>query len=274
MKVYISADIEGVSNVVSREETGTAGFDFNRARERMTREVIAAMDGAREAGATGFVVSDSHGSGLNIIPEMMPRDAELVRSWPRPLMMMEGIQTGGFRCAFLIGYHAGAQWNAGVLAHTLAGKQILSLRANGNEWPEAGLSAAVAGEFGVPVTLLSGDDAFLAETERLFGPFQSVMTKSVIGFFSARSKSPQAVEADLRAKAAAAFVDAKNVRPFLVDGPLTIDLTLKFPAATEVLCLLPTFERVGATGVRFQAKNAVEASRVLQFVLMTVTSMM
>ncbi|MEI9995583.1 MAG: M55 family metallopeptidase [Rhizomicrobium sp.] len=265
MRVYISADIEGIAAVTSREETGTVGFDFHRARERMTGEVLAAIAGARANGATGFVVSDSHGSGLNLIPERFAEDTELVRSWPRPLGMMQGIESGTFACAFLLGYHAGAASPGGTLAHTLSSRGLHALKINGLDLSEAGLSAAVAGQFGVPITLMSGDDVFIAETARLLGGLESVVTKRSTGYFSVHSKTPMLVERELRAAAGAALRRSTDTKPFSPEPPFHAEVTFKAPLAAELFCYLPGFVRVGACGVRFDAKDAVTLNRIMQF---------
>lgn len=269
MRVFISSDIEGVAGVVSREETATAGFDWGRARERMTREVLAAVEGARSAGADGFVVADSHGSGLNLIPEMMPADVELVRAWPRPLLMMEGIDQGRFACAFLLGYHAGAGWGAGGLAHSFSSRLISGLAVNGRDMPEAGVSAAVAGQFGAPVALVSGDDACIAETTALLGPVETVTTKRTLGLFSAAVRPPAAVEADLAAAAARAVARTGALAPWRLDGPLVVDVELKAAIMAETLAYLPVFERRGPYGVRFEAADAAQLCRYLQFFIQT-----
>ncbi len=91
IKIYISADMEGVVGVVTNEQLGPQGFEYARFREFMTQEVNAAIEGALEAGATEIIVSDSHGNGQNLLIEKLPKNILLVRSWPRPLMMMQGI---------------------------------------------------------------------------------------------------------------------------------------------------------------------------------------
>ncbi|MDH5588719.1 MAG: M55 family metallopeptidase, partial [Gemmatimonadota bacterium] len=91
LRVYISADMEGVVGTVTGDQLGPGGFEYQRFREIMTREVNAAIAAARAAGATEILVSDSHGNGENLLVEMLPQDIQLVRAWPRPLMMMEGI---------------------------------------------------------------------------------------------------------------------------------------------------------------------------------------
>ena len=91
MKIYISADMEGVAGVVTDAQLGPEGFEYQRFREFMTAEVVAAIDAARMAGATEILVSDSHGNGQNLLIEKLPDDVMIVRSWPRELGMMEGI---------------------------------------------------------------------------------------------------------------------------------------------------------------------------------------
>src|SRR5215470_2773145 len=91
LRVYISADMEGVAGVVTSDQLGPPGFEYERFRGFMTNEVLAAIEGARAAGATEFLVSDSHGNGENLLIERFPKDVQIVRSWPRPLAMMQGI---------------------------------------------------------------------------------------------------------------------------------------------------------------------------------------
>jgi len=167
MRLYISADIEGVAGVVTFHQTGPKSFEYERARRWMTGEVVAACHAARDCGVTDIVVSDSHGSGENLLLEEFPAGVQIVRSWPRPLAMMQGLEIGPFDAAFLLGYHAGAHHEAGVIAHTMTG-QILELRLNGVQASETVLSAAIASHFGVPVAMVSGDDAYCAHAGEVF----------------------------------------------------------------------------------------------------------
>src|SRR5919106_5894 len=106
MKIYISADMEGVVGAVTNEQLGPQGFEYHRFREFMTQEVNAAIEAAFEAGATQIVISDSHGNGQNLLIEKLPKNVLLVRAWPRPLMMMQGIDET-FAGVIFIGYHTG-----------------------------------------------------------------------------------------------------------------------------------------------------------------------
>src|SRR5512143_1229947 len=83
LKVYISVDMEGIAGVVTSDQLGPTGFEYDRAREFMTGEALAAIAGAKEAGATEIVVSDSHGNGESLLIDRFPDDVRIVRSWPR-----------------------------------------------------------------------------------------------------------------------------------------------------------------------------------------------
>ena len=168
LKVYISADMEGVAGVVSGDQLSPSAFEYERFRGFMTAEVLAAIQGARDAGATSIVVSDSHGNGENILIERLPDDVTLVRSWPRPLMMMQGIDSS-FSAAVFIGYHASTTNTVGVRAHTISSALLTRVELNGVAVPEAGINAAIAAHFGVPVVMVSGDEAAVTETQKLLG---------------------------------------------------------------------------------------------------------
>ncbi len=272
-RIFICADIEGVAGVVSREETLITGSDWQRARERMTMEVLAAIDGARTVGATGFTVADSHGTATNIIPEMLPDDAELVRGGPRPLMMMEGVDYGPFACAFLLGHHAGIGQLRGGLAHSFSSRLISTLRVNDRDLPECALNAAIAGQYSTPVTLVTGDDVCINEAVDWLGPVETVTTKRSIGYFAASGAPPARVRDDIRAAAGQAMIRAGEISPFILSGPLIVDLTLKWPLMAETLAYLPTFERTGALSVRFEAADAATLAKQLQFLLTVLPSL-
>ena len=162
LKVYISADMEGVAGVVSQDQLGPKGFEYSQFRKFMTAEVNAAIEAARDVGTTEIVVSDSHGNGLNLLLDALPQDIQVVRSWPRPLGMMEGIDDS-FDAAIFIGYHASAGNIDGIAAHTVSGADFSSVRINGIEMTEGGMNALIAEHFGVPVVMISGDDAAVRE---------------------------------------------------------------------------------------------------------------
>src|SRR5690242_15375636 len=91
MKVYISVDMEGVAGVVTADQLGPGGFEYERFRHFMTNETLAAVNAARGAGATEIVVSDSHGNGESLLIDEFPKEVRIVRSWPRHGGMMAGL---------------------------------------------------------------------------------------------------------------------------------------------------------------------------------------
>ena len=127
---YISVDMEGVAGVVTADQLLPGGFEYERFRGFMTAEALAAIQGARDAGATEFVVSDSHGNQENMLIEQFPADATIIRSSPRPLGMMEGIDSS-FAAVVFIGYHASTTSPAGVRAHTFSSASLTAVQLNG-----------------------------------------------------------------------------------------------------------------------------------------------
>src|ERR1041385_6968357 len=189
LKIYISADMEGVVGVVTADQLGPQGFEYGRFREFMTEEVKAATEAAFEAGATEIVISDSHGNGENLLIEKLPRNVTIVRSWPRPLMIMEGIDET-FDGAIFIGYHSSTTNPSGVRAHTISSARLADVRLNGTSMPEAGINAAIAGRFNVPVIMISGDDAIVKEATDLLGNIEGATVKWAVSFHAAKTLTP------------------------------------------------------------------------------------
>ncbi len=263
-KVYISADMEGVAGVVTGDQLGPPGFEYERFRGFMTDEVLAAIEGARAAGATEFLVSDSHGNGENLLIERFPKDVQIVRSWPRPLAMMQGID-GTFEAALFVGYHASTTNPEGVRAHTMSSAHLADLRLNGVSMPEAGLNAAIAGHYGVPVAMISGDDAIVKEAQALLGPIGGAVVKWNYGFHSARTLTPAAACDVIREAARRAMAEPRR-KPYVVTVPVTLDLRFKNYRPAEVLAYLPIVERTDAHAIRFRGKDVLEVTRFLEFV--------
>ena len=156
MKIFISADIEGVCGVFHTRQTGENSSEYERAKKLLTEEVNAAIEGALEAGAEEILVNDSHGSMRNIILEDLNPAARLISGFPKPLVMMEGIDNS-FDGALLIGYHAMSR-TRGILANTINGFTFHSIKMNGVAYGETEINAALAAHFHVPVIMASGDD--------------------------------------------------------------------------------------------------------------------
>ncbi len=266
LKVFISADLEGVAGAVSAEQLGPSGFEYQRFREFMTAEVLAAIEGARSAGATEILVADSHGNGQNLLIEQLPSDVMVVRSFPRPLMMMQGIDST-FDAAIFLGYHSSTTNPEGVRAHTMSSANLAAVVLNGTPMPEAGVNAAIAGHFGVPVVMISGDDAAVAEARALIGDLEGAVVKRAISFHSAMTMTPAAAVALIREKVATGLARRGDIPPYRVQTPARLDITFKNYRPAELLSYLPNVERTDAHSVRFVGRDMIEISKFLEFIL-------
>ena len=264
LKVYISADMEGVVGVVTGDQLGPGGFEYGRFRAFMTAEVNAAIQAARDAGATEIVVSDSHGNGENLLIEDLPSDIELIRSWPRPLMMMEGIDST-FDAAIFIGYHTSTTNTQGVRAHTISSANLTAVRINGVEMLEASINAAIAGDFGVPVVMISGDDAVVEEARRVVGDMEGAVVKHSLGFHSARTIMPEAAYTLIGERVRAALGRLDDFEPYRMEGPVELEISFKNYMPAEVMAYLPNVERVDAHTIRFVGRDMTEVSRFIAF---------
>lgn len=264
LKVFISADMEGIAGVVTGDQLGPPGFEYERFRGFMTAEVLAAIQGARDAGATTIVVADAHGNGQNLLIERFADDVTVVRSWPRPLGMMQGIDSS-FAAAVFIGYHAGTTNTAGVRAHTLSSATLTSVALNGITVPEAGLSAAIAGHFGVPVVAISGDDVAVAEAQALLGRIEGAVVKRAVSFHSAATMTPAAAQSLVRATVKAGIERRGELRPYVLRAPVRLEVGFKHYRPVELLGYLSIVERTGAHAIRFSGRDILEVSRFLEF---------
>lgn len=264
-RLYISADIEGVAGVTTMEHLTPKGFEYNQAREWMTAEVAAAADAAFDSGIDEIVVSDSHGNGQSLLLEKLPDNMQVVRSWPRPLCMMEGVDVGEYVGAMLIGYHSGASDLRGVLAHTLHGGAISEVRLNGQVASETVISAATAAHFGVPVIMVSGCDAYIEHAQSVLEGVEGVVTKWSVSRTSARMIKPSLVQKHLAEGVTAALsrLDSFTAKP--LPNNIETDIVCRNRLGAELFAYLPNVDRVDAHTIRFVGKDMIEVSKFLQF---------
>ncbi len=212
------------------------------------------------------MISDSHGNGQNLLLEKLPKDVTVVRSWPRPLMMMEGIDES-FDAAIFIGYHSSTTNPEGVRAHTMSSARLADVRLNGVSVPEAGINAAIAGHFGVPVVMISGDDAIVKEAQALLGDIEGAVVKWAYSFHSARTLTPEAALDLIREKAQRGVERAATLEPYRLDTPVRLDVRFKNYRPSEVLDYLSIVERTDSHSIRFIGEDMIEVSKFLEFML-------
>jgi D-amino peptidase len=266
LKTYISVDMEGVAGAVTGDQLIPGQFEYERFREFMTKEALAAVEAAKANGATEILVGDSHGNGENLLIERFPKDVRIVRSWPRHLGMMAGIDST-FDAVIFIGYHASTTNPSGVRAHTFSSARFTRLAINGDEMTEGSFNAAIAGQFGVPVVMVSGDDAACTELQAQLGnSIEAAQTKKALGFHSAETLTPEASYELIGEKVKAALSRRGDFRPYVVKMPVTLDISFKNYLPAQVLTYLHNVRLIDSHTIRFVGKDMVEVSDFVDFV--------
>jgi D-amino peptidase len=226
LKVFISVDMEGLTGVVAGSDVSANGPDYGHFRAIMAAEANAAIRGAASAGATEFVVRDSHGNKNNLLPGDLGPNAQLIRGASTgPKNMMEGIDET-FAAAIFIGYHAKAGTPNAVLAHTSNGN-VIDFEINGVSLPEAGYNALVAGLYNVPVVFVAGDKAFVDQARALLGPVEAVVTKTEIGGGAISSLSPAIAQHQIGEGVERAVRGRDRMKPYKMTPPYTMVLKVR-----------------------------------------------
>lgn len=228
MKVFISADIEGISGVATWDQAGTDRPDHHRAREWMTDDVNAAIEGACDGGAREVLVRDAHGRARNILWDRLDPRARLISGWDPTIDMLLGLDST-FGLAMLIGFHPGPSIARGVLSHTFSSR-ILDMRLNDVPCNEAVIAALQAGAHGVPIGLVTGQEELREEIRPAMPSVGFVGTKKGLAYQAAILEPMQEARARIREGARQAVAEAiagKAPAPFSPAGPLRlrIDLT-------------------------------------------------
>jgi len=265
MKIYISVDMEGVVGVVTADQLTPTGFEYGRFREFMTQEANAAIEAAFAAGATEVTLSDSHGNAENLLIEKLPKNVLLVRGFPRPLEMMQGIDET-FDGVIFIGYHASTTNTQGVRAHTFSSARLADVRLNNISMSEGSFNAAVAGHFNVPVIMVSGDDAAVKEVTSAIGNIEGAVVKWNYGFHSAKTMMPEAAYDLIREKVKAAVSRIKDFKPYKVKTPVQLDVRFKNYRPAELLGYLSIVQRTDAHSIRFIGKDMIEVAKFVEFI--------
>jgi D-amino peptidase len=219
----------------------------------MTAEVNAAVEGALAGGATLVVVNDAHGPMTNILIEELHPDAQLITGSPKPLSMMQGIEEG-FDCAFLVGYHARVGTANAILDHTWTGI-VMEVQLNGRPFGELGLNAGLAGACGVPVTLVTGDQAVTEEARSLLGDVEVVAVKQAVGRHAAKCLPPRTAQRLITQAAERAVRGRRD--PLVIPPPLTLSVEFARSAHADMAELLPGSRRMGARRVEFRGADWV-----------------
>lgn len=262
MKVFISADIEGVTGTTHDDQTGGASDDYRRARKWMTDDVNAAIEGALEAGAKEIYVKDAHGNGRNILLDEMKKEACLITGWDTLMSMVQGLDET-FDALILIGYHSMVGTEKGIMAHTYTGS-IKQISLNGQPIGEPELSALTAGYYGVPTVFIAGDDTAVNELKGFLGDIPCAVTKYGMGSDSGRIMHPEITGQSIREGVSKALSDLSQFKPFKMELPIRMTLKMAKAKTAELISFIPGVERISLDEVSYEAADVMLMLRMFR----------
>jgi len=264
LKIFISVDMEGISGIVHGDQTTPGTAEYADGCAWMAADVNAAVHGALAAGATEIIVNDSHGSMRNIDPAAVHPQATLISGSPKPLSMMQGIDAS-FAACILVGYHARAGTENAILDHTISGSVVRAIRVNGIEMPELGLNAAIAGYYGVPVVLVSGDTAVCRQAAEILGKdVVAVAVKEAIGRQAAKLVPFSEAQNSIQSGVKEALKKLSAAKPFKLAAPYRFELDYHISAQADMGAMIPGVQRIGARTLAFTAEDYIEGFRTLR----------
>ena len=266
MKVYISADIEGITGITHWDEAHKSSVDYKEFQDRMTDEVLAACEGAKAAGATEIYIKDAHASGRNLLAAKFPDYVHLIRGWSgHPFCMVQELDAS-FAALVFIGYHAKASSGDHPLAHSMSSARVFHIKINGQAVSEFILNSYAAATVGVPVAFLSGDDGLCDEVKQTNEAIFTVATMRGVGD-SVISQSPHVTRAAIKdgvmRSLSRPLVDCK------VALPQTFRVEMCFHHARDAYrsSFYPGAEALDARTIGFTSTNFIDVLTMIGFVI-------
>ncbi len=262
MKLYISADMEGATGVVRSEQIRAESAEYSFGRSMQTGDLLAALEGAFDGGATEILINDSHDRMINLSPSDLQNQSgpvSIISGSPKPLGMMEGIE----RCdaAVFLCYHAMAGTAHAVLDHTVSGRAVYQVFLNGIEMGETGINAAAAAQFGIPVIAVTGDDALCREAQALLGEdLVTCQVKKALGHSTARCLPPDVSHPLIRegvSKAVRQLLQGKKTPPpmDIGNGAFQLDIVFHYASQADSAATVPGTVRLDGRTVRIEGKG-------------------
>jgi D-amino peptidase len=256
MKILIATDMEGITGVTTWDQVTPGHPEYTRFRKQMTEDVNAAIRGTCEAGADEVIVADGHWNGSNILMEELDPRARLNTGSPSPFSMMQGINESVDGVIF-IGYHARNGSPQAILDHTWSSKTVGNIWLNDILTGEYGLNAAVAGHFGVPIIMVSGDQTACEQVTDLLGDVEASIVKQASGRYAAECLSPD-VTRDMiclsAQRAVERLTEGDVPDPFVLELPIKVAIEFFTSDMADRASLVPFTKREG-TRVSFTAQE-------------------
>jgi D-amino peptidase len=269
VKVFLSSDMEGTAGVVDWAQCIGPGPEYQYYRGLLQDEVNAAIEGALSAGATSFLVNDSHSSMQNLRPDNLLGNARYLSGRHKPLYMMQGLDAS-FDAVFFVSYHGSMASEASTLSHTYNPKAIARVLLNGIEVGESGINALVALGHGVPVVLVTGDETTAEEAARICPGVHPAVVKNSVTRFAADSLHPTEACTLIRETAAAAIADLGSASPPRIELPATLEVLFHNGDLAEMATWVAGVKRVDARTVTVTGADPIALFRTfITVVLLT-----
>ena len=266
MKVFISADMEGITGVVQFEQVLPEKEEYKQARKLMAGDVNAAIEGALEAGAKEIIVNDSHNKMTNIILSQLNPAAHLISGYDKPLCMMQGVE--GHDAALFIGYHAKIGTLHAILDHTYFSSLVNCVRLNDTEVGEPEINTVLAGHFNVPVVFLSGDEVVCHDAKSFIGEhLETAIVKKAIGRAAAECLHPDKSHQLIKKGVKKALDSLSIAKPLYINLPITFEVEFFLTQMADQASIYPFAERINGRTIKVQGKTVLEGYRAFMSIL-------
>lgn len=265
MKIFISADIEGVTNVTNWDETNLSHPEFVAARQQMTAEVAAACEGAILAGAAELYVKDAHGSGRNLIAAKLPKEVRLQRSWSgHPYSMLQGLDKT-FDAVLLVGYHSGAGFGKSPLEHTFTGKST-SIKLNNLAVSECLIGAYTAAYLNIPLVFVSGDKGLCEQVTTINPRIQTVAVKEGVGDATINIHPDLAIT---RIREGVKQAVSGNISQCKISLPEHFSLEIRYRSFADAYenSFYPGAKQIDTFSIQYECDDYFDILRILSFVI-------
>ena len=254
MRVFISADMEGVAGITSDRHREPGNEDYQWGRRLMMGEVNAAVAGAFDAGAKEVLVNDSHNTMDNLQPHHLDPRAKLLSGSLKPLSMMEGFSRR-FDAALFIGYHAKRGTPGAIMDHTYSERAVNTVRINGRFAGETLINGLVAGYLGVPLVFVSGDRALAREVRSLDPAIRSVVVKEAVTRYSAVCEHPEVVRKRIRTGVQQALSASRWPKPLRLRSPYRFEIAFIHTHMADMSMRVPGVRRKDGRTVAFRQED-------------------
>jgi len=266
MKIYISADIEGITGIAHWDETEKSKSDYQKFAKQMTDEVKAACEGAIKAGAKEIWIKDAHDTGRNIIADELPQNVKLVRGWSEhPYLMVQELDKS-FDALLMIGYHSFGNSSSNPLSHTLSSRILNYIKLNGEYASEFLIHGYAAATLGVPVVFISGDEGICKEAKKVNKNIKTVAVNKGVGNSVISIHPKLAVE---KIKESVELTLKGNIDKCKIELPehFKVKLSYKKHINAFKVSFYPGMEQISSTNLVFETDNYFEVLRMLLFAI-------